>query len=115
MAKKRKLEASPIADRGEMLRLLEAAKADRWDEGPRLERDRARSAGTSSSRVRSIELPSRTLVHLGIQTLTPTRSPAPRSPAGAAGTDTPPTARAPAVPRPPSPPPRPPPPRTPPA
>jgi uncharacterized protein (TIGR02996 family) len=36
MAKKRKLEASPSADRGELRRLLEAAKADHWDDGPRL-------------------------------------------------------------------------------
>jgi uncharacterized protein (TIGR02996 family) len=36
MARKRKLEASPTADRAEMRRLLEAAKADHWDDGPRL-------------------------------------------------------------------------------
>jgi uncharacterized protein (TIGR02996 family) len=36
MAKKRKLEASPSADRGELRRLLEAAKADHDDDGPRL-------------------------------------------------------------------------------
>ncbi len=36
MAKKRKLEASPSADRSELLPLLEAAKADHWDDGPRL-------------------------------------------------------------------------------
>ncbi len=36
MAKKRKLEASPAADRSELLRLLEAAKADHHDDGPRL-------------------------------------------------------------------------------
>jgi uncharacterized protein (TIGR02996 family) len=36
MAKKRKLEAVPTADRGELRRLLEAAKADHWDDGPRL-------------------------------------------------------------------------------
>ncbi len=36
MAKKRKLEASPGADRSELHRLLDAAKADHWDDGPRL-------------------------------------------------------------------------------
>lgn len=36
MAKKRKLEASPAADRRELRRVLEAAKADHWDDGPRL-------------------------------------------------------------------------------
>ena len=36
MARKRKLEASPSADRGELRRLLEAAKADYHDDGPRL-------------------------------------------------------------------------------
>ncbi len=36
MAKKRKLEASPSADRSELLRLLDVAKADHWDDGPRL-------------------------------------------------------------------------------
>jgi uncharacterized protein (TIGR02996 family) len=36
MAKKRKQEADPTAPRDEMRRLLEAAKADHWDDGPRL-------------------------------------------------------------------------------
>jgi uncharacterized protein (TIGR02996 family) len=36
MTKKRKLEAVPTADRAELRRLLEAAKADHWDDGPRL-------------------------------------------------------------------------------
>jgi len=36
MARKRKLEASPSADRSDLSRLLEAAKADHWDDGPRL-------------------------------------------------------------------------------
>src|SRR5215510_143298 len=36
MAKKRKLEASPSANRGEMLGLLAAAKADPYADGPRL-------------------------------------------------------------------------------
>jgi uncharacterized protein (TIGR02996 family) len=36
MARKRKLEASPTADRAEMRRLLGAAKADHWEDGPRL-------------------------------------------------------------------------------
>ena len=36
MAKKRKQEANPSADRSELRRLLEAAKADYWDDGPRL-------------------------------------------------------------------------------
>jgi uncharacterized protein (TIGR02996 family) len=36
MARRRKLEAVPTADRSELRRLLEAAKADHWDDGPRL-------------------------------------------------------------------------------
>jgi uncharacterized protein (TIGR02996 family) len=36
MAKKRKQEANPTADRSELRRLLEAAKADHYDDGPRL-------------------------------------------------------------------------------
>jgi uncharacterized protein (TIGR02996 family) len=36
MAKKRKQEANPTADRSELRRLLEAAKADYHDDGPRL-------------------------------------------------------------------------------
>jgi uncharacterized protein (TIGR02996 family) len=36
MAKKRKQEADPTAPRDELRRLLEAAKADHWDDGPRL-------------------------------------------------------------------------------
>src|SRR5262245_39832565 len=36
MAKKRKQEADPTADRSELRRLLEAAKADHYDDGPRL-------------------------------------------------------------------------------
>ncbi len=36
MAKQRKLEASPSADRAELRRLLDAAKADHHDDGPRL-------------------------------------------------------------------------------
>src|SRR5262245_14711365 len=36
MTKGRELEASPSADRAEMARLLEAAKADHRDDGPRL-------------------------------------------------------------------------------